>query len=84
MEDNRKAVIEALLLASEKPLLLDQIRTVLDNLEATEVRGLIEELKSEYEQSNRGMRIVEVAGGFRMITAPSFAPFLKKFFRAVS
>lgn len=81
MEDNRKAVIEALLLASEKPLLLDQIRTVLDNLEATEVRGLIEELKSEYEQSNRGMRIVEVAGGFRMITAPSFAPFLKKFFR---
>lgn len=81
MEDNRKSVIEALLLASEKPLLLDQIRPVLDNLEATEVKRLVEELKSEYEQSNRGIRIAEIAGGFQMITAPNFAPFLKKFFR---
>jgi len=81
MEDNRKSVIEALLLASEKPILLEQIKSVLDNLETTEVRSLLEALKAEYEQSNRGMRIAEIAGGFQMITAPAFAPFLKKFFR---
>jgi segregation and condensation protein B len=81
MEDNRKSVIEAILLASEKPLTLEQIRGVLDNLDASEVRRLIEELRNEYEQSNRGFRIVEVAGGFQMITAPVFAPFLKKLFK---
>jgi len=81
MDDNRKSVIEAILLASEKPLTLEQVRGVLDNLEAQEVRRLIDELKNEYEQSNRGFRILEVAGGFQMITAPAFAPFLKKLFK---
>ncbi len=82
MEDNRKSVIEALLLASEKPLPLDKIREILDNLPAQEALKLIEELKEEYEQTNRGIRIAEIAGGFQMITAPNFAPFLKKLFKS--
>jgi len=82
MDDNRKSVIEALLLASEKPLPLDKIREILDNLPTQEALKLIEELKLEYEQANRGMRIAEIAGGFQMITAPNFAPFLKKLFKS--
>jgi len=81
MEDNCKSVVEALLLASEKPLSLDKIREVLDNLPAQDTLRLIESLKNEYESSNRGIRIVEIAGGFQMITAPSLAPFLKKLFK---
>jgi segregation and condensation protein B len=81
MQDNRKSVIEALLLASEKPLGLDKIREVLDNLAPQDTLKLIEELKQDYIQSNRGMRIIEIAGGFQMITAPDFAPFLKKLFK---
>lgn len=80
-EDNTKSVIEALLFASDKPLTIEQVRNVLDNLEASEVRGILEELRSEYEQSNRGIRIAEVAGGFQMITALGYAPFLKKLFK---
>ncbi|MDD5197100.1 MAG: SMC-Scp complex subunit ScpB [Candidatus Omnitrophota bacterium] len=80
-QDNRKSVIEALLLASEKPLPLEQIRVVLDNLDLPEARRLIEELKLEYEEANRGIRIAEIAGGFQMITAAAFAPFLKKLFK---
>jgi segregation and condensation protein B len=80
-EDNLKSVIEALLFASEKPLTIEQAKNVLDNLEGTEIRKILEELKAEYEQANRGILITEVAGGFRMITSPNFAPFLKKFFK---
>jgi segregation and condensation protein B len=80
-EDNLKPVIEALLLASERPLTIEQIRVTLDNLAADHVRKAIDELKAEYEQSKRGMRIAEIAGGFQMITAPDFAPFLKKLFK---
>lgn len=76
-----KTVIEALLFASEKPLMLEQIRGVLDNLATDEIRKTIEELKSDYESYNRGMRIVEVAGGFQMITAPVFASFLRKLYK---
>lgn len=69
------------MLASEKPLDLEQIRAVLEDLSLDEARRLVEELKGEYEQVGRGIRIVEVAGGFRMITAAEFAPFLKKLFK---
>ncbi len=81
LENNIKSVIEALLFASEKPLAIEQVRNVLDNLEAIQVRRILEELKSEYEKSNRGMRIIEIAGGFQMISAPDFVSFLKKLFK---
>ncbi|MCM8796873.1 MAG: SMC-Scp complex subunit ScpB [Candidatus Omnitrophica bacterium] len=80
-EDNLKAVIEALLFASDKPLTIEQIRKVLDNLDVGVVRRTVEELRADYVQSNKGMQIIEVAGGFRMVTAPGFAPFLKKLFK---
>jgi len=79
-DNNLKSAIEALLFANEKPLTIEQIRKVLEN-SANEIRALLEELKSDYEQSNRGVRIVEIAGGFQMLTATNFAPFLKKFFK---
>jgi len=80
-EDNTKSVIEALLFASEKPITIEQIKNVLDNLNPAEIRTILEGLIAEYEQSNRGIRIVEVAGGFQMITSTNFAPFLKKFYK---
>ncbi|MEK6727261.1 MAG: SMC-Scp complex subunit ScpB [Candidatus Omnitrophota bacterium] len=81
-QDNITSAVEALLFASEKPLTIEQARGCLDNLDPVMLRRVIEDLQSEYEQSNKGMRIIEVAGGFQMITAPNFAPFLKKLFKA--
>jgi len=80
-ENNVKTVIEALLFASDRPLMLEQIRDALDNLPTDEIRKNIEELRDEYEKTNRGMRIVEIAGGFQMITAPIFASFLRKLYK---
>ncbi len=80
-ENNVKTVIEALLFASDRPLMLEQIRDALDNLPTDEIRKTIEELRDEYEKTNRGMRIVEIAGGFQMITAPVFASFLRKLYK---
>ena len=82
-EDSLKSVIEALLFASDKPLTIEQARKVLDNLEAIDVRRLLDELKNDYEQSNRGLRIVEIAGGFQMTTHPAYATFLKKLFKKI-
>lgn len=80
-ENNLKSAVEAMLFASEKPLLIEQVKKALGNIDGNEVRKILEELKTEYSQANRGINVVEVAGGFQMITSPSFAPFLKKLFK---
>lgn len=80
-EDNVKSVIEALLFASEKPLLVDQVKEVLGHLEKEEIKRLFCELSAEYQAAGRGMRIVEVAGGFQMVTTSDFAPFLRKLYK---
>ncbi len=80
-ENNLKSAIEALIFASDKPLTIEQINKVLGILDASSVRKSIDELKNEYEVQNRGLRIIEIAGGFQMITATSFTPFLKKLFK---
>jgi segregation and condensation protein B len=80
-QDNTRAVIEAMIFANEKPLAIEQIKKVLDNLETTDIRKIIEDLKDEYAACGRGIRIIEVAGGFQMVTAPDFASFLKKLYK---
>jgi segregation and condensation protein B len=80
-QDNTHAVIEALIFSSERPLSIEQIRKTLDDLEPADIRRIIEELKKEYEDNNRGMRIIEIAGGFQMITPADFSVFLKKLYK---
>ena len=80
-ENNLKSAVEALIFASDKPATIEQIKKVLGISEAASVRKSIDELKSDYETQNRGLRIIEIAGGFQMIASTTFAPFLKKLFK---
>ncbi|MDD5561432.1 MAG: SMC-Scp complex subunit ScpB [Candidatus Omnitrophica bacterium] len=80
-ENNLKSVIEALIFASDKPVTVEQIKKVLGISESAGVRKSIDDLRAEYEAQNRGIRVVEIAGGFQMITSSAFAPFLKKLFK---
>ncbi len=82
MEDNNlKSAVEALIFASERPITTEQIKKVLGALDTPGVNKIIAELKTEYETQNRGIRLIEIAGGFQMITSSNFAPFLKKLFK---
>ncbi|MEW6075383.1 MAG: SMC-Scp complex subunit ScpB [Candidatus Omnitrophota bacterium] len=76
-EDGIRSAIEALLFVSEKPLTVEQIKKTLD-IDAELVRQSIDTLKAEYELNKRGIRVYEVAGGFRMVSAPDFSVFLRK------
>jgi segregation and condensation protein B len=75
-------VVEALLFASDVPLEAERIREVLDLEHAAAARGLVEELIARYEAEPRGLSIVEVGGGYRMVTRPELAPWLVRLARA--
>ncbi|MEK7363657.1 MAG: SMC-Scp complex subunit ScpB [candidate division NC10 bacterium] len=69
-------VVEALLFASDTPVEAERIQEVLDLGSEAEARALFEDLKARYEVEERGLQIVEVGGGFRMVTRPEVAPWL--------
>jgi len=76
-----KAIVEALLFISEKPLLIDQIKGVLDGYDPQAIRQILMELKGDYENSFKGLRVEEIAGGFQISTSHEVAQALKNFYK---
>ncbi|HHX87460.1 MAG TPA: SMC-Scp complex subunit ScpB [Firmicutes bacterium] len=74
-----KALIEAVLFLHEEPVKLHQLNKVIP-LPREQINSLIQELKAELDCSQRGLRILEVAGGYQMGTHPELAPDLEKLF----
>lgn len=75
-------VVEALLFASDAPLEAERIREVLELPSTDEARELVRELTVRYEGEARTLQILEVAGGYRMVTRPEVAPWLVRLARA--
>lgn len=79
MEDHEiKPVIEALMFVSGDPITIDRLHDVLTAVDKAKIRALLEELKFDYAQSNRGLQVVEVAGGYQITTRIEMAPGSKR------
>jgi len=68
--------VEALLLASDEPLTLQKLRELLDDTPSSDLRDVLAELEAHY--SERGIRIVQVAGGWQFQTAPEYSDTVSK------
>ena len=75
-------VLEALLFASESPVETATIREVLELPSADAARTLVEALTARLRDEGRALQILEVGGGFRLVTRPEVAPWLVKLARA--
>lgn len=76
-----KKILEAFLFVSSSPLQLEQVKEMLEIKDDSLIRNAIGELKAKYEGEDSSLRLIEVAGGYRLTTAPELAPYLKKWFR---
>ncbi len=72
------AILEAMLFVSPEPLTLDRLASVLGEVSKPEVEGAIRRLQATYDDVGRGIQLVEVAGGFRVMTRPDYAPWIKR------
>jgi len=75
-------IVEAMLFATDAPVEAERIREVLDLASASEVRALVAELQERQAQRGAALQVIEVGGGFRMVTRPELAPWLVRFARA--
>jgi segregation and condensation protein B len=74
-----KALIEALIFASDTPLTADKIKQLIENITKKEIVDVIAELQSDYGQQTHGFQLTEIANGYQFRTKPDFSYWLKKF-----
>jgi segregation and condensation protein B len=74
-----KSIIESLLFVADGPLTIQRLGEVLEGVEREDLRSTLNELQAELENSRRGVRLVEVAGGYQLRTAKVNADWVKKF-----
>jgi segregation and condensation protein B len=74
-----RPLIEALLFAAGDPLPVKKMVEFLDGATAEEVKAALADLATEH--LTRGVRLIEVAGGWQMRTAPEHQRYVRKLFR---
>lgn len=77
-EATPKRILEALLFASAKPLTANDIRKILQGMSAKEIQAFVAELGEEYNRDGRSFELIEIAGGWEMVTRREFAPWLAR------
>jgi segregation and condensation protein B len=76
-----KRIIEALLFATDLPLPLPRLKTIIGEIDTKLLRELVSELGQEYERDEHSFALVEVAGGFQIYTRPDYAKWVQELFR---
>jgi segregation and condensation protein B len=77
--DELKSIVESLLFVADGPLTLHRFGEVLEPADRQTLQGVLDELQAGFESQNRGVRLVEVAGGYQLRTAKANADWVKKF-----
>lgn len=77
-EQEMKAILETLLFVSHGPVTVDRLVAALEGASKGEVKQVLRRLQEDYEKAGRGLQLVEVAGGFQLVTRPEYAPWIKR------
>jgi segregation and condensation protein B len=74
-----KAILEALIFASPEPLTPKALYALLDTEPKEDVQAALAELKRDYERPG-GLQLVEVAGGYQIVTRPDLHEWVRRLF----
>lgn len=72
------ARLEAVLMLAREPLGSRKLSQYANLADATEARTLIRQLNERYDRRGRAFRVVEVAGGYQLLTRPQLAAWLRR------
>ena len=76
--DDLRAIVEALVFASDSPLTVDRLRDVLGETDRKAVQEILQDIELEYRQRSGALCLMEVAGGYQFRTKTDYAPWIRK------
>ena len=77
-----KQVLESLLFASDAPIGLPTLVEVMGGPDKDEIRALLDEMAVEFDEAGRGVALVEIAGGYQLLSRRECAPWIEKMLRS--
>lgn len=71
-------VVEALLFATSEPLSVTRLAAILKEYTAAEIRAALKQLGAQYDATGHAFELLEMGGGFRVLTRPCFAQWVRR------
>lgn len=81
MDMKIEKLIEALLFASDIPLNLNKLKEILEVNSSKEIREGIQSLQKYYDKTDSTLTIIEVAGGYQIVSREQFSPYVQKLYK---
>jgi len=82
--ENLVQLIEALIFASDIPLPSRKLKEILELDSEKEVRASVKKINQNYQKIESPLHVIEVAGGYQIVTQPEYALWIKKLYRSRS
>ena len=80
MSSELKPIVEALIFASPEPVTSKTLYKLLESEPKEEVDAALEALKQDYQRPG-GLQLVEVAGGYQIVTKPELHEWVRRLFQ---
>lgn len=81
VDERLLGILESVLFACGEPITLGRLMEVIAGPTRAELRAGLTALAARTEQDRRGIRLVEVAGGYQFRTAPEHAEWVRRLFQ---
>jgi segregation and condensation protein B len=76
-----KGAVEALLFVSEKPVTIDQLKDAIPGSQGVDLKEAVNALMVDYSSGYKGIAISEIANGYQMLSAQSYAGYIREFYK---
>lgn len=73
-----KAIVESLLFVSPDPLSVQRLVAVIGDVKKADIDRALRSLAEDLEQEGRGIRLAEIAGGYRLVTKQEYSAWIKR------
>jgi len=77
-----KAILEAVLFVSPEPMPVARLMAIVGTVSKAEVVQALGLLAHDLDQDGRGIQLVQIAGGYRLVTKQEYGPWLKRMDKA--
>ena len=84
MKNENLQIIESLLFASDNPLTINKLKSIVPYADAKKIKKSIDTLNENYDKTGSSLKIIEVANGFQLVTREEYSAYIQQLFKGRS